>query len=94
MKETVKTEFVLSRLSCIQLFGSPWTVAHQAPLSMRFSSKNTGVGYHAFLQAIFRTQELNSSLLCVLHCGWILYHGATGATGEAPEVVKTSVICG
>ena len=24
-------------LSCVQLFVTPWTVAHQAPLSMRFS---------------------------------------------------------
>ena len=24
-------------LSCILLFGTPWTVAHQAPLSMEFS---------------------------------------------------------
>ena len=24
-------------LSCVQLFGTPWTVAHQAPLSMEFS---------------------------------------------------------
>ena len=24
-------------LSCIQLFATPWTVAHQAPLSMDFS---------------------------------------------------------
>ena len=24
-------------LSCVQLFAAPWTVAHQAPLSMGFS---------------------------------------------------------
>ena len=24
-------------LSCVQLFATPWTVAHQAPLSMEFS---------------------------------------------------------
>ena len=29
-------------LSCVQLFGTPWAVAHQAPLSMEFSGKNTG----------------------------------------------------
>ena len=28
---------VLSRFSCVQLFSTPWTVAHQAPLSMGFS---------------------------------------------------------
>ena len=29
--------------------------------------KNTGVGCHFLLQGIFPTQELNSSLLCLLH---------------------------
>ena len=28
---------VLSHFSCVRLFAAPWTVAHQAPLSMRFS---------------------------------------------------------
>ena len=28
---------LLSRFSCVQLFVTPWTVAHQAPLSMGFS---------------------------------------------------------
>ena len=28
---------MLSRFSCVQLFATQWTVAHQAPLSMRFS---------------------------------------------------------
>ena len=31
-------------------FATPWTVAHQAPLSMEFPSKNTGVGCHFLLQ--------------------------------------------
>ena len=29
--------FVCSLLCCVQLFVTPWTVAHQAPLSMKFS---------------------------------------------------------
>ena len=33
-----------------------WTVACQAPLSMEFSGKNTGVSCHALLQQIFPTQ--------------------------------------
>ena len=33
--------------------------------------KNTGVGYHAFLQIIFPTQGRNS---CLLESRWILYH--------------------
>ena len=36
----------------------PWD-----PLSMEFTSKNTGVGYHALLQRIFPTQVWNSPTL-------------------------------
>ena len=68
--------FCLSFLFCIaveslghvQLFETPWTAAHQAPLSMGFSQqeywsglpflspKNTGVGCYALFQGIFPTQ--------------------------------------
>ena len=47
----------------------PWTVVYQAPLSMGFSSKNTGVGCHFLLQGILPTQGLNPSLP---HCKQIL----------------------
>ena len=30
-------------------FATSWTVTHQAPLSMHFSGKNTGVGCHFLL---------------------------------------------
>ena len=32
---------------------TPWTVADQAPLSMGFQGKNTGMGCHFLLQGIF-----------------------------------------
>ena len=44
-------------------FVTPWTVAHQAPLSMDFPGKNTGVGCHFLLQGIFPTQGSNLRLL-------------------------------
>ena len=28
---------VISHFSCVRLFATPWTIAHQAPLSMGFS---------------------------------------------------------
>ena len=39
--------WVLSRFSCVQLFTTPWTVAHQAPLSMGFPRQErwTGLPY-------------------------------------------------
>ena len=57
-----------------QLFltlATPWTAAHQAPLSMGFSCKNNGVGPHSLFQGIFQTQGSNLGLL---HCRKILYH--------------------
>ena len=45
-------------------FAAPWMVGLQAPLSMGFPSKCTGVGCHFLLQRIFPTQGLNP---CLLH---------------------------
>ena len=57
-------------LSCVWLFATLWTIAHQAPLSMEHSHQNTGVGCHSLLQGIFRTQGLNPGLP---HCSQILH---------------------
>ena len=65
---------VLSRFSHVLLLTTPWTVARQAPLSMEFSNKNTGVGCHFLLQGIFLTQGSNPHLLHLLHCRQVLYH--------------------
>ena len=54
---------VCESLGRVQLFATPWAVAHQAPLSMRFPGKNTGVGCHFLLQGIFPTQGSNPGLL-------------------------------
>ena len=43
-----------------------------------FSGKNTGVGCQALLQGIFPTQGSDPHVLCLLHCGQISYHQATG----------------
>ena len=61
------------------LFAAPSTVAQEAPLSMGFSSKNVGVGWHFLLQGIFPTQGFNPGLL---HCRQILY---PWVTWEAPN---------
>ena len=52
----------VNSLSRVWLFATPWTVAGQAPLSMGFSRKNSGVGCHFLLQGIFPTQGLNPGL--------------------------------
>ena len=33
----VKAKVKMKLLSCVQLFGTPWTVAHEVPASMEFS---------------------------------------------------------
>ena len=50
---------VLSHFSLVWLFVTLWTIACQAPLSMGFPGKNTGVGCHALLQEIFSIQGSN-----------------------------------
>ena len=51
------------------LFVTPWTVAHQAPLSMDSPGKNTGVGSHLLLQGIFLTQ--GSDLVSYIASGFL-----------------------
>ena len=49
-KEDVIYICMLSHFSCVQLFATLWTVAHQAPLSMGFSRQEHWSGFHAPLQ--------------------------------------------
>jgi len=53
---------MLHGFSRVQLCVTPWTVAHQAPLSCNSPGKNTGVCCHSLLQGIFPIQELNLHL--------------------------------
>ena len=46
---------VLRHFSCVQLFVTPWTVAHQALCPWDSPGKNIGVGSHSLLQGIFLT---------------------------------------
>ena len=62
---------VLSK-SC-QLFATPWTVAHQDPLSWGFPRQEYWNGLHFLLQGIFppRDRTLISCIFCIGR--WILY---------------------
>ena len=60
----------------VWLLATLWTVTNQAPLSMRFPGKNTGVCCHFLLQGIFLMQGSNPRLRLGK---WILYHRALGA---------------
>ena len=56
-------------LSRVQLFATPWTVAHQALCPWDSPGKNTGVGCHFLLQGIFPTQGSKPGLP---HCRQVL----------------------
>ena len=58
---------VLSCFSRVRLCATLWTVTCQAPLSLGFPGKNTGVGCHALLKGIFQTRGLNPSLFHLLY---------------------------
>ena len=49
-------------LSRVRLFVTPWTVAYQAPPSMDFPGKNTGVGCHFLLQIMSAVPLLPGSV--------------------------------
>ena len=46
------TLVVVELLSHVWLFATPWTVAHQAPLSSGFSNQEYWVGCHALFQEL------------------------------------------
>ena len=52
--------------SPVQPPATPWTLAHQAPLSMMgLSRQEYWSGFHSLLQGIFPTQGSNKRLLCL-----------------------------
>ena len=54
------------KVSCIQLFADPRTVAHQAPLFIGFSRQEYWSGLPFLPSEIFLTQGSNPHLLCLL----------------------------
>ena len=80
-KKYMKKDFfhscMISCFSCVGLFVTLWTVAHQAPLSMGFYRQEYWNRLHALLQGIFPTQLLNPSLCvsCISsHVLYLLHH--------------------
>ena len=67
LRNFLKCVCMCSRLlQSVQLFVTPWTAAHQSPLSMGFSRQEYWSGCHTLLQGIFPTQGLDPSLLGLL----------------------------
>ena len=62
---------VCKSLICVRLFATPWTVAHQAPLSMEFSRQEYWSRLPFPSPGDLPNQESNP---CLLHCRQIPYH--------------------
>ena len=63
-----KWKVKVKSLSCSRLLETPWTAAYQAPLSMDFPGKSTGVGCHWLLQKQILTDikgEIDSNTIIV-----------------------------
>ena len=74
--------------SCVQVFATPWTVAHQAHLSIGFSRQKYSWGCHFFLQGISLDQESNH-VSCIgrqifNHCATWPLQGSV-STSEQPR---------
>ena len=54
---------VLSHFSSVHVIATPWTIVHQAPLSMEFYRS----GFYFVLQGIFPTQRSNLGIPRLLH---------------------------
>ena len=63
----VSTGMHVKSLQSCPILCNPTDCSPQAPPSIGFSSKNTGVGCHVLLQEIFPTQGSNQHLLHLLH---------------------------
>ena len=76
----------LKSFSPVWLFATPWTAAHQAPLSMAFSRQEYWSGLP--FPSIFLTQGLNPGLT---HCRQTLYHLSHKGSLNKPALRKLHV---
>ena len=79
----------LSCFSRVQLFPTPWAVAHRLLCPWDSPGKNTGVCCRALLQDIFLTQDLNPCLLCLLY--WQVGSGSHGKVSAYSEGDRGSI---
>ena len=87
-------------LSSVRLFVTPWTLAHQVPLSMEFSRQEYWNGLPFPTPGNLLNPGIEPTVSCVSCIGrWILYHWATREFHirlflNAPQILddfKTSV---
>ena len=74
---------MLSCFRCVQLFMTPWTLDHQAPLSMGFSRQEYWSGLPCPPPGDLPDPGIDLSLMSVALAGGFF---TTSATWEAPHV--------
>ena len=79
---------VVSLLSHVQLFATPWTVAHQGPPSIGFLRQEYWSGLPSPPQGVFLTQGSNPYFLCLLH-----WQGGFFSTMPPAKSNKYYVLC-
>ena len=75
--------YMLSCFRCVQLFMTPWTLDHQAPLSMGFSRQEYWSGLPCPPPGDLPDPGIDLSLMSVALAGGFF---TTSATWEAPHV--------
>ena len=63
---------VLSHFSCVRLFVTLWTAAHQAPLSVEFSRQEYWSGLPCPPPGDFPSPGIKPCVSCIGR--WVLYH--------------------
>ena len=82
---------MLSHFSCVQFFVTPWTVAHQAPLSMGFSRQKKWSGLPYLLPGDFPNPGVKPmSLTSPALAGGFF---TTSTTWEVPSKKKKAIRC-
>ena len=75
-------------LSHVQILTTPWTVSHQAPLSMEFSRQGYLSGLPFLTPGDLSNPGIEHASLCFLHCRKILYLlSQQGSPQRAPHAV-------
>ena len=86
-------------LTCVWICETPWTVAHQAPLSLGLPSKNTEVSCHFLLQGVFQPRDWTSvpSTSCIgrqILCHWTTWETMLPAHNKVFLSISGCIILG
>ena len=84
---------LLNRFNHIRLCATPETAAHQAPPSLWFSGKNSGVGCHFLLQCVKVKSESEVTQSCLLATPWTAAYQAPPSMGFSRQEYWSGMHC-